>query len=198
MGRQSHSGGVAEYRRRLDALTIDDAIWILYTDHRVHREFEDTSLYLGYMRWEIMVARHLSERCLRQYDYVQSIPRLVPYILFMGADWWFQSNFISSGYAIRDRAIRVQQPSQYEDGYLEWYLTVSHIHIIPFVEDTGDVGPSDVGVPVIDVSLPPITTDADDQQYLQMIAVIMDDLMGLVNPDDEVYTGFARAAHIAR
>lgn len=57
--------------------------------------------------------------------------------------------------------------------------------------------PSDVGVPIDDVSPPPPTADVDDQQRLQMIAIIMDNLMGLVNLDDEVYTELARAAHIA-
>lgn len=42
----------------------------------------------------------------------------------------------------------------------------------------------------------PPTTDADDHQRLQMIAVIMDNLMGLINQDDEVYTGLSRVAHI--
>lgn len=56
--------------------------------------------------------------------------------------------------------------------------------------------PSNVGLHVDDVPLPPLTVDVDDRQHLQMIAVIMDNLVGLVNPDGEVYTGLSRAAHI--
>ncbi|CAL5193590.1 unnamed protein product [Lathyrus oleraceus] len=145
-----------------------------------------------------MVARHLPERCTRKYGYVQSIPRLVSDIPSAGIDWWFQSNFINFGHAIRDRAVRVQHPSKCKSGYLEWYLIVSHPRIIPYVEDSSDVGPSDVGVPNDDVSPPPPTANVDDHQHLQMIAVIMDNLMDLVNPNGEVYIGLARIAHGAR
>ena len=40
--------------------------------------------------------------------------------------------------------------------------------------------------------------DVDGKQCMQMIAVIMDNLMSLVNPDGEVFTGLSREAHIAR
>lgn len=36
--------------------------------------------------------------------------------------------------------IRVQHPSQCDDGYLEWYLTISHPHIIPPTPDVVSSG----------------------------------------------------------
>lgn len=55
--KKTHPGGVVEYTR-LDALTVDDAIWTPYTNHRVHCEFDESSLFFGYMRWEILVTKH--------------------------------------------------------------------------------------------------------------------------------------------
>lgn len=65
--RHAHPGGVVEYQRRLDALTAEDVIWTSYTEHMVHFPFDDFSLFSSHMWWETIVARHLLERCLRQY-----------------------------------------------------------------------------------------------------------------------------------
>lgn len=58
--------------------------------------------------------------------------------------------------------------------------------------------PSDIGVITDDVPPYPPPPDADDQQRPQMVAVIMDNLMGLINPDGEILIGLSRATHIAR
>lgn len=42
---------------------------------------------------------------------------------------WFQNNIIISGHAIRDCVLMVQHDSHHGNGYLEWYLTISHTSI---------------------------------------------------------------------
>ena len=73
---------------------------------------------------------------------------------------------------------------------MEWYLPVSHTHIIPLVDVVFDVvGPPD------DVWLP--SPDIDDQQRLQRIVVIIDGLVNLVNSCCDIFTRLSRAAHIS-
>lgn len=47
---QEDPGGVTEYKRRLDMMTVEDFIWTSYTYHKVHREFDESSLISSYMR----------------------------------------------------------------------------------------------------------------------------------------------------
>lgn len=55
----------------------------------------------------------------------------------------------------------------------------------------------EVANPIVDdVSPPSPAAGADAQQRFKMIAIIMVNLMGLVNSDDEVYTRLSRAANI--
>lgn len=58
---------------------------------------------------------------------------------------------------------------------------------------------ADVGVPSDDVPPPlPPPHGVNDAQQLQVLAVIMDNLMGLMNPCGEVYSLVEQAVHIVR
>lgn len=81
---------------------------------------------------------------------------------------------------------------------MEWYLTVSHPHIIPPREHGDDVVPSHARGHSDDVSPPPPPHDADIVHCLQMITFIMDNLMDLVNLDGEVYTLASQATQLSR
>jgi len=67
---------VTTYRKQLDRLMPDAVCWIPYDDHRGFKEFELISLFFGHIKWGSSIVRHLPERVLRKFGYVQSIPAL--------------------------------------------------------------------------------------------------------------------------
>lgn len=72
--------------RMINTVTVDDIIRTPYTCHRMDEEVDGAILFSGYLRWEELVARHLPERYLPQYGYVQDIPQSVPTIPYEGID----------------------------------------------------------------------------------------------------------------
>ncbi|XP_058783517.1 uncharacterized protein LOC131658212 [Vicia villosa] len=139
-GRKAVRGGVMDYRRKLDVLPVDDVIWTPYTMHCPHRPFDDAILYSWHMRWENHVVRHLPERCLRQFGFVQGIPRLC------------------------------------EDGYFEWYRSISYSRLIPPTAWSFDVlEPSSASVFDANVRVyvpPPPLPVGDQDSRLQLIVVL--------------------------
>lgn len=106
----AHPGGFVKYKKMIDTLNIDEFIWTPYTDHIVDRwddEFDGAILFSSYLCWERLMARHLSERCLRNYGYVWGILQPNHVIPSEGIDNWFRGNIVSSARAIRDRAVEV-------------------------------------------------------------------------------------------
>lgn len=85
-------------------------------------------------------------------------------------------------------------PGQCVDGYLEWYYRVSHPHIIPrgSIEPIYVTRPSYIGGHSYDI-FPPPPLGMSDQEKIQMIALLSNNLMGMVNLDGEVY---ALALHL--
>ncbi|XP_058784083.1 uncharacterized protein LOC131658851 [Vicia villosa] len=94
--KQAIPGGLVEYTRRLEALTLDDVIWTPYADHHAHCPFDVSSLYLGCVRWESHVAIHVPERFLHQYGYIQGIPCQVPEALAGGIEGWITPSAAAS------------------------------------------------------------------------------------------------------
>jgi len=72
---KGHGEGVT-YRSLLDRITFDDVCWRPYEEHREFQAFEEVFWYsCRIMCGDRRLYRHLPERVLRQYGYVQTIPR---------------------------------------------------------------------------------------------------------------------------
>ena len=65
---------MSKYRKRLNRLMSDTVCWIPYGDHRAFREFEVISLFFGHIRWGSSTVIYRSERVVRQFGYVKTIP----------------------------------------------------------------------------------------------------------------------------
>ena len=94
--------------------------------------FEQISLFSGYIRWGPIFHRHMPERVLRQYGYVQTIPAhprdsraqaLTPQQ--MDERWMHFSSYVAQTRNV------ARYPSQCATGYIDWYYSISHPYIIP-------------------------------------------------------------------
>ncbi|CAJ2651216.1 unnamed protein product [Trifolium pratense] len=114
-----------DYRPILDALTPDDVIWRPFETHRGSIPFDLITLYSGHLRGSTVVP-YLLERCIRQFGFVQYIPRpppLAPAYSDIDSDW--------IGYhASVDRILQPTRPVTYASetvpDYMSWYYRVSH------------------------------------------------------------------------
>nr|ABN05849.1 IMP dehydrogenase/GMP reductase, putative [Medicago truncatula] len=116
-------------------MQLDDVCWRPYEEHREIQDFEEVFWYSGWIMCGVRrVYRHLSERVLRQYGYVQTIPRHPtdvrdlppPSIVQMFVD--FRTHTLKAdarGEQAGEDTWRVA------DGYVLWYTRVSHPQILP-------------------------------------------------------------------
>lgn len=125
------------YRLALDRLEMDDVTWMPYEDHREIQEFVEICWYSGWiMCGRDIIYRHLPERVKRQYGYVQDIPRAptsvlpLPFQAVAQAFLDFRVHIIPQAAWGRE----VDQPWQYEEGYMRWYGHVSHPKILPPID----------------------------------------------------------------
>jgi hypothetical protein len=63
------------FRRQLDRMRAEDACWTPYADRRANHPFDDRALFAGYLSCGDLIYRYLPERVMRQFGYVQYIPR---------------------------------------------------------------------------------------------------------------------------
>ena len=66
---------ITDVRLQLDALTYDGMIWNPYVAHRAARPLLTHGMFSGFLRLGTLVHRHLPERVLRQFGFMQPIPQ---------------------------------------------------------------------------------------------------------------------------
>lgn len=91
------------------------------------------------------------------------------------------------------QSMKVQFLEKHEDGYLEWFITVSHPYIIPPTQPVYDVGPFLDGELSNGVPLPPPSMTVE--QRIQRITLLSDNLVDLEKPDSETCLGIANNTH---
>ena len=64
---------IADVRVQLDGLTYDGMIWNPYVAHRAARQLVTHGMFSGFLRIGTVVQRHLPERVLRQFGFIQPI-----------------------------------------------------------------------------------------------------------------------------
>jgi len=70
------TSAIADVRVQLDALTYDRVIWSPYGAHSAGRPLVVSAMFSAFLRLGILVHRHLPECVLRQFGFMQPIPRL--------------------------------------------------------------------------------------------------------------------------
>nr|XP_004488130.1 protein MAIN-LIKE 1-like [Cicer arietinum] len=185
---------VHEYRRIIDALTLVDAIWRPWENHRGVIHFDDIILYTGHLRLCSTVVKYLSDRCLRQFGYIQYIsspPLPDPSRLFdVDVEWLGYATLVTE---LFHKFCQATYPSECEDGYLKWFYQVSHPLLVRLD-----------GVPQVPhYSVPPTSADASSSQLAPILQQIGDLIQHGLNqheasPDDELYLHFYKALYLSR
>ncbi|KAH1242729.1 Protein MAIN-LIKE 1 [Glycine max] len=121
---KAHMKGItgAPYRARCDGLTVTDVSWLLYTEHRGVRAFQEISSFQGQLRWGPMIVTVRPERVVRQFGYIQSIPPPPDQI----DDRWmeFADHLLPAGQPCL-------VPGQVSADYIEWFFRISHPFMTP-------------------------------------------------------------------
>jgi len=104
-------------------------IWNPYVAHRAGRPLLTHGMFSSFLRLGTLVHRHLSERVLRQFGFLQPIPRSpssLPMVDFGTIDdrWKNHEQYVVV------QVLPAPAPFSCSDGYLQWFRRVSHPYIL--------------------------------------------------------------------
>ena len=123
------------FRVLMDSMEHSRVFWRPYERRRDVTPFQDVCYYSGWiMASKQKMVCHLSERVLRQYDYVQTVPRPPTTILPLApADMAavfleFALHVVSQQQ--RGEPVPDEDPWKHSDGYMRWFYRVSHPLIV--------------------------------------------------------------------
>ncbi|RHN49885.1 putative protein-serine/threonine phosphatase [Medicago truncatula] len=123
------------FRGLMDSMEHCHVIWRPYEHRRDVTPFQDVCWYSGWiMAGKQKMVRHLPERVLRQYGYVQTVPRppttIVPLAPAEVATAFFE--FVVHVLSQQDRGDPVPEDEwwKHSDGYIKWFYRVSHPLIV--------------------------------------------------------------------
>ncbi|KAK2421162.1 protein MAIN-LIKE [Trifolium repens] len=115
----------------MSLLQMSDFVYTPYTTHRQVRPLIDECWFSGWLRCGGDTSTHLPERVLRQYGYVQTIPRppaaAAPSGLTVDKiDQVFMEEMEERLIDQEMRGAAVENPWDHQPGYIAWYYKVSH------------------------------------------------------------------------
>jgi hypothetical protein len=124
------------YRAAIDSMDHSHVTWMSYERRRHITPFQDICWYsVWIMADSDMMVRHLPERVLRQYGYIQTIHRPPTDIELLAADDVAQA-FIEFALHVlnhqqRGHPVPDNQPWAHTNGYMRWFVRVSHPIVNP-------------------------------------------------------------------
>ena len=131
---KGHGEGVT-YRSLLDRIQFDDVYWRSYEEHWEMQGFEEVFWYSGWIMCGVRrVYRHLPERVLRKYGYIERVPRHPTDVVELPPPQIVQTFVDFRTHTLKEPdwgEPTGEQTWRMREGCVLWYTKMSHPQILP-------------------------------------------------------------------